>query len=471
MKLLSILLATTITSVSLYAQVKKPDGGGGYTPPKAECISPAESLRIQHMLDSNREVLIKKGILPDKKKLSAAKTTATLFDWPLHQVSGGYYNCYGISNFVDHDPVYPSSIQDWNCGNRSYDLSSGYNHGGMDIFLWPFSWNMMESEQVEIVAAAPGVIIGKTDGNYDHNCAMGSGTWNSVYIQHTDGTVAWYGHMKTGTPTTAAIGTSVAAGTHLGFVGSSGSSTGPHLHFEVHDASGNILDPYSGLCNAVGTMWNTPKPYYESKVNTLMTHFAPPSFSSCPLPDVINRRDTFVPGSTIYFVTYYHDQLAGQTTNYTIFRPDNSVYNTWNGASTTAFYAASYWYWTYTIPATQPTGKWKFQAVYEGSTYSRDFYILQPGSNTGNSVDELTTGITVFPNPMGDELTIVGETSNGKDVQFILCDMSGRTVLTRQLTGTGINTTVNMQALSQGIYLYRLEMDGIVTRQGKLVKQ
>ena len=81
------------------------------------------------------------GMLERAGRIKAvpAGATAVLFDWPLKQASGvtdpGYY---GISNFVDQDTAFPGKVLDYNCGTRSYDQSSGYNHQGTDIFTWPF---------------------------------------------------------------------------------------------------------------------------------------------------------------------------------------------------------------------------------------------------------------------------------------------------------------------------------------------
>ena len=46
------------------------------------------------------------------------------------------------------------------------DVSVGYNHRGIDVYNDPFSWYMMDRDMVRIVAAAPGVIISKSDGNF-----------------------------------------------------------------------------------------------------------------------------------------------------------------------------------------------------------------------------------------------------------------------------------------------------------------
>ncbi len=59
------------------------------------------------------------------------------------------------------------------------------------------------------------------------------GFGNVVIISHSNGTETLYAHMsKLGTST----GAEVSQGEVIGYVGSTGHSTGPHLHFEVHGA-------------------------------------------------------------------------------------------------------------------------------------------------------------------------------------------------------------------------------------------
>ncbi|MCU1277438.1 MAG: Peptidase, family, partial [bacterium] len=55
-------------------------------------------------------------------------------------------------------------------------------------------------------------------------------TSNHVNVQHADGTVATYWHLDVAT---AKQGAPVAAGDLLGYSGTSGCSSGPHLHFQV----------------------------------------------------------------------------------------------------------------------------------------------------------------------------------------------------------------------------------------------
>lgn len=80
-----------------------------------------------------------------------------------------------------------------------------------------------------------------------------TGYGNYVVIQHTSADnitfYTLYGHMKAGS-IMVATGTEIEAGQVLGIMGSTGNSTGNHLHFEVRigeNLSGKAVDPYPYL--------------------------------------------------------------------------------------------------------------------------------------------------------------------------------------------------------------------------------
>ncbi|MCB0898356.1 MAG: M23 family metallopeptidase [Actinobacteria bacterium] len=62
----------------------------------------------------------------------------------------------------------------------------------------------------------------------------------AVIIKHKNGKRSLYGHMS---KTLVRKGKKVTAGQKIGKVGSTGNSTGPHLHFEVRSKNGKKLDP------------------------------------------------------------------------------------------------------------------------------------------------------------------------------------------------------------------------------------
>ena len=375
-----------------HSQAQTNLNSGFYSPPAKDqvCVPPHKHIEIEKKLKTSREALVLEGKLP------AVKSGVTpSFIWPLAMNNGlNDYGYYSTTNFVDHNSSYPNQLQDYNCGNKTYDTNDGYNHAGIDICLWPFEWYKKNNDQVKIIAAAAGTIISKDDGHPDTNCDFnGGGDWNAVYIEHSDGSVAWYGHMKNGSLTTKSVGQTVAAGEYLGIVGSSGYSTAPHLHFEVYDANNNLVDPYSGSCNSLNSTswWASQKPYDDTGINALRTHSAPPVFPTCPQEETRNEQTYFCSGQDVYFAIYYRDQLAGQSSVHKVYQPDNSIWQQWTEPNTT-YYNSSYWYWYYTLPSNAQAGTWKFEVLYNGQTYQHFFYVNASPTVTASGMT-LTTSV------------------------------------------------------------------------------
>jgi murein DD-endopeptidase MepM/ murein hydrolase activator NlpD len=69
------------------------------------------------------------------------------------------------------------------------------------------------------------------------------GYGNLVVIDHGNGLSTAYGHNSS---LTVSVGQSVATGTVIAYSGSTGHSTGPHVHFEVR-VGGTPVDPLGYL--------------------------------------------------------------------------------------------------------------------------------------------------------------------------------------------------------------------------------
>lgn len=357
-----------------------PDGGGS-APLAGDVMSDADARKLSELQEQGARAL---GLpIASYRPLAPAVTGLA---WPLAPNPGIGLDGHGISNFVDLNPAFPNQVMDFNCGNRTYDSASGYNHGGTDIFLWPFAWTTMDAGAVSVVAAASGTIIAKADGNNDRSCSFNApDTPNFVFVQHADGTVAWYLHMKSGSVTTKPIGATVAVGEVLGKVGSSGVSTGPHLHLELRASAASdaaVIDPFSGTCNAIPSAWASQPPYYDSAITRLATHGMPPGFPPCPTTsDTPNLKSTFLPGELVIAAAYYRDQRWGQVSQLRVRKPDGSLYDSFSFDShsvsgSASYYAASYWYWNYTLPANAPEGTWAWEADFQGHTLVQKFDVL-----------------------------------------------------------------------------------------------
>ena len=113
-------------------------------------------------------------------------------------------------------------------GQRGSRWSSGH-HTGLD-FAAP------KGTRVDAVADGKVVFAGWA-GAYG----------KAVIIKHKDGKRSLYAHM---TKIKTKKGKKVAAGKKIGTVGSTGNSTGPHLHFEVRGKNGKKLNPRDYLRGA-----------------------------------------------------------------------------------------------------------------------------------------------------------------------------------------------------------------------------
>ncbi|MCC7540395.1 MAG: M23 family metallopeptidase [Deltaproteobacteria bacterium] len=146
---------------------------------------------------------------------------------------------------------------DWNCGSNTYSGHRGTDYGTYG------GWAAVDEGRA-VVAAAEGTVVEAHDGEFDRcttgGCGGGGGWGNYVAVQHADGVITYYAHQRTGS-IAVAVGDWVTCGQHLGFIASSGSSTGPHLHFEPR-SGGTGFEPYGfGGCSDPVSRWIDQGPY------------------------------------------------------------------------------------------------------------------------------------------------------------------------------------------------------------------
>ena len=274
---------------------------------------------------------------------------------------------------------------------------------------------------------------------------MSGADWNAVYIQHSDGSIAWYGHMKKNSLTAKPVGASVIAGEFIGVVGSSGNSTGPHLHFEVYNADDQLVETYQGSCNNFpsgnNSWWVDQKPYQDPKINAVLTHSAIPNFDTlCPTIEQPLIKDNFSNGDTVYGIVYLADQLLGSSFTLKLIRPDNSIAVN-NSANINVFHTASYWWWAYPSSYFNMSGEWKLEVNYQGKTVTHKF-------NYGDLASEspkLNT-ISIYPNP-AKSFIIIDNPSNEKIESLSIYDTSGRLIREENIES---NQKVNISQLSKG---------------------
>lgn len=147
--------------------------------------------------------------------------------------STGNTPSYGSGNYVWPAPGFYYLSSEY-----SEDRGS-YYHGGIDIAGSGFMG-------ATVVAADSGTVIDAYNG-CTHNwgkygsCGCGGGFGNYVWIDHGNGKATIYAHLSYHV---VSVGSYVSAGQVIGYAGSTGYSTGPHLHFETR-YNGVRYDPMS----------------------------------------------------------------------------------------------------------------------------------------------------------------------------------------------------------------------------------
>lgn len=274
---------------------------------------------------------------------------ATRFAEPL---SGTLNQTFFYLNYVDE--LAGSGIQDYTCGPKTYD-----GHAGTDITLANFA--VMDSG-VAVRAAAAGTVVGTHDGEFDRHKTWTSGAApNYVAMRHADGVVATYLHLKRNS-VVVTVGQEVEAGAVIGYVGSSGFSDIPHLHFELHAANGDLIDPWAGACGAPPgeSRWSSQLPYQ----NAFSLYAAGLTDASMTLdlakdpPAPVTVFTTADPQVTMWVELL--NAPAGSALEFRLYRPDGSPYFSLQ-STLQRFYGISWWWAWHAIPGYLTTGTWRME--------------------------------------------------------------------------------------------------------------
>lgn len=140
--------------------------------------------------------------------------------------------------------------------------SGGGSANASGSFLWPVASYVYVSSRFGLrvhpitgktknhtgidIASNQGTAVYASDGGTVTLAGWNGGYGNCIMIDHGNGYVTLYGHLSS---ISVSVGQTVSQGATIGAVGSTGNSTGPHLHFEVLK-NGTRIDPeqfFSGL--------------------------------------------------------------------------------------------------------------------------------------------------------------------------------------------------------------------------------
>ena len=114
---------------------------------------------------------------------------------------------------------------------------------------------------VDIIAAEGNLVYAVADGTITklYTEASDKRAGNGVRLTTAGGTYFFYGHFKR-LADGIGIGSSVKAGQVVGYVGSTGDTNTPHLHFEIHPGGGEAVNPYAAAKAADACHVTAPRP-------------------------------------------------------------------------------------------------------------------------------------------------------------------------------------------------------------------
>jgi murein DD-endopeptidase MepM/ murein hydrolase activator NlpD len=123
----------------------------------------------------------------------------------------------------------------WHLPTSGYRLTGRF---GMSGSLWSSNHTGLD-----FAAPAGTPIVAVANGTITETGSAGA-YGNRTVQTLDDGTEIWYCHQ---TDFGVSPGDKVAGGQQIGTVGSTGNSTGPHLHLEVRPGGGDPVDPFRAL--------------------------------------------------------------------------------------------------------------------------------------------------------------------------------------------------------------------------------
>ena len=162
-----------------------------------------------------------------------------------------YKNDVAVSREILEETVISEPITKYvRVGTRETRTPVSTGSGGSGDYFWPVEGGYISAYQGDgrghkgidiaapygtpIYAAESGTVTEATSGN-----GWNGGYGNCIRIEHADGKVTLYGHQSS---IAVEYGDYVVKGQLIGYVGSTGDSSGNHLHFEVR-SNGTYLNP------------------------------------------------------------------------------------------------------------------------------------------------------------------------------------------------------------------------------------
>ena len=123
----------------------------------------------------------------------------------------------------------------WVSPVAGYTLTSGFG----------FRWGKMHPAQ-DLACPTGSTVRALSSGTVVFAGWSNEGYGNMVKIRYWDGTVSWMAHNSR---LLVSVGDEVSPGQRVAYSGSTGNSTGPHVHLEIHPGDGSAVVPRTWLAD------------------------------------------------------------------------------------------------------------------------------------------------------------------------------------------------------------------------------
>lgn len=287
-------------------------------------------------------------------------------------LGGVGFRDYGFVNYTDPITA-PSAFADYRGGPYTYD-----GHSGIDM-TFPSFRDM--DEGTPIFAAAAGTVLYVDDGWDDRNTTSFNNP-NFVTIDYGNGWIGEYVHMRNGSVGVQA-GQTVVQGQMIGLIGSSGYSTGPHLHFSTlnADAIETYADPYA--------YWQNPLPYQgdvEQVVDAGITNYNPNSILNSEERPPEHRTFKNISGQTAYS-WFQSFNSANEPASITYYRPNGTTFSNVNFMTGGYANRGGYYSFGQALPSSPDIGTWQAAFVVNGVELRRESFTVNATGSAGARVN------------------------------------------------------------------------------------
>ncbi len=312
-----------------------------------------------------------------------------------------------LLNYVDDN--LSSGSRDYQSSSHTYD-----GHAGTDITLYHFR---AMDRGMAVLAGRAGRVVTIEDGYFDRNTSMNGTTANRIIIEDELGVRVHYAHLRNHSATVS-VGENVAAGDVIGYIGSSGSSSVPHLHVEFRGPASVLIDPWSGPANPVTSLWYSQEPYVGfnplriSDIGMFTQTSCGGNGNSIPLSTLEERLSgpaRFGANEPIVGVWFLYQCQPGEGYRAEILRPDGSLYASAEGTqSQKQQYAFQYYWWTWSGHVSSGQyGTWTARVLQGGSVKASTHFTVGATTSFGPRFYPVAgRSLRVDGNTVQDALTV-----------------------------------------------------------------